>query len=316
MPKIEPAVTQLFYNFPAGTSYIDIAKDLSMVNRRLYRSGMVYAIQDIQLLNGLGTKASDISMVTFGTAGNSWIVHNAWKKGFRAWRNQMNELKRGLGSNVEGKWADFKVYLDDSMEDGTILSPLASDGAAYATGEWNHSKLVFDDDGTEREYKMHIIGGSNLTDTNEESAIGLIYEYGISRPRVNEGDPDVFSGLSDSVYAKMLGTDELSDMMVDNIEGDNDNPPYDFDNYPGASSNADAAVLARIASVNSTQSQVTVPGFIAPCGLIQVVTQELSLSDATSADGTYGAGTAPTIQAIITVATGPYRGVLAQKMGQ
>ena len=32
--------------------------------------------------------------------------------------------------------------------------------------------------------------------------------------------------------------------------------------------------------------------------------------------GTYGSGTAPTIQAIITVATGPYRGVLAQKMGQ
>lgn len=316
MPKIEPAVTQLFYNFPDGTSYIDIAKDLSIVNRRLYRSGMVYAIQDIQLVYSGGTKATDIGIVSFSTAGNSWIVHNAWKKGFRAWRNQVNELKRGLGADVEGKWADFKVYLDDSMEDGTILTPVASDGAAYATGEWNHSKLVFDDDGTEREFKMHLIGGSNLTDTNEESAIGLIYEYGISRPRVQTDDPDVFSGMSDSIYAKMLGTDEMSDMMVDNIEGDNDNPPYDYDNYPGASSNADAPVYVRFASVNATQSQVNVPGFIAPCGLLKVESQELALTDASSPDGTYGAGTAPTIQAIITVATGPYRGVLAQKMGQ
>ena len=316
MPKIEPAVTQLFYNFPAGTSYIDLAKDLSMVNRRLYRAGMVYAIQDIQLLNGLQTKATDISTVGFYTAGNSWIVHNAWKKAFRAWRNQVNELKRGLGSNVEGKWADFKVYLDDAMEDGTILTPLASDGAVYSAGEWKHSKLVFDDDGTEREFKMHLIGSTNLTDTNEESGIGLISEYSRSRARVSEDNPETFNELSDSIYAKLLGTDEMSDMMIDNLEDDNDDPPYDFDSYPGGGVNADAPVLVRFGSVNATQSQVTIPGFIAPCGLIQITTQELALDDATSADGTYGSGTAPTIQAIITVATGPYRGVLAQKMGQ
>ena len=54
MPKIEPAVTQIAYALPAGTSYVDLAKDLSMINRRLYRSGMVYAVQDIQLVVSSG----------------------------------------------------------------------------------------------------------------------------------------------------------------------------------------------------------------------------------------------------------------------
>ena len=312
MPKIEPAVTQIAYALPAGTSYVDLAKDLSMINRRLYRSGMVYAVQDIQLVVSAGTKQTDIIHVTFETSGNSWIVHNAWKKGFRAWRNQVNELKQGLGSNIEGKWADFKVYLDDSMEDGTILTPVAGDGAAYQTGEWKHSKLVFDDDGTEREFKMHLIGSSNLTDTNEESGIGLITEYGKSRARVSQDQPDTFAEISDSIYAKMLGTDEMSDMMVDNLEDDNDDPPYDFDNYPGGGSNADCAVPVRYGTVTSANGMTTVPGFIAPCGLIKIQSNEFQLDGSSL----YEVATAPTVGMILTVATGPYRGVLAQKMGQ
>ena len=56
--------------------------------------------------------------------------------------------------------------------------------------EWDYSALVFDDDGTERDLKMHLIGSSDLTDTNEESGIGLVNEYQISRTTVQINDPD------------------------------------------------------------------------------------------------------------------------------
>ena len=321
MAKIEPAVTQLLYLVPDGTSYIDLAKDLSKVNRRLYRQGMTYVIQDVQVGLASGMKASDVWTCAFSTSGNSWIVHNAWKKGFAAWRKQTREITDSIG--IEGKWSDFKVYLDDSMEDGTILEPYAGDNAVYQAGEWEHSKLVFDDDGTEREFKMHLIGSSNLADTNEESGIGLIQEYADSRSRVR-ATPSSESEASDTIYAKLLGhaSDELTDMMVDNVEGDNDSPPYDIDDYPGGAANADAPVPVRFGSVSGTQTTTTMGGFIVPCGLLKLFTAESALdtngflADASTANGVYAQGTAATAAVLVTVASGPYRGVLAAPMGQ
>ena len=328
MAKIEPAVTQLLYPVPDGTSYIDLAKDLSKVNRRLYRQGYTYVVQDIQCVVPAGLRPSDIATFTFSTAGNSWIVHNAWKKGFAAWRRQVREVERGTGIKA-GTWNDFKVYLDDSMEDGTTLEPYAGDNAVYQAGEWDYSALVFDDDGTERDLKMHLIGSSDLTDTNEESGIGLINEYENSRAEVQAFSPDNPSDASDTIYAKLMGTDELTDRLVDNIESANDSPPYDQDDYPGGAANADAAVPVRLAAVSGTQAIMLTPGFIAPCGLIKVFTSELSLTDAhavtladdSTSDGpgpnsVYQSGTASQSYVIITVASGPYRGVLAAPMGQ
>ena len=315
MAKIEPAVTQLAYLVPNGDSYIDLAKDLSKVNRRLYRQGMTYVIQDIQVGLSVGMTATDVWQCTFATAGNSWIVHNAWKKGFAAWRRQVREVEKGTGVKA-GTWNDFKVYLDDSMEDGTTLEPYAGDGAVYLTGEWDYSSLVFDDNGQERDLRMHLIGSSNLVDTDEESGIALIQEYANSRASVQEEEPEVPSGASTSIYAKLsgLGDDELMDDMVNNVEDKNDSPPYDFNDYPGGATNADSAVPQRIGSVNATQSTATMPGFIAPCGLIKINAGEVQLESSTPP--IYEATAASTTLVILTVAAGPYRGVLAAPMGQ
>lgn len=321
MAKIEPAVTQLLYLVPDGTSYIDLAKDLSKVNRRLYRQGYTYVIQDIQVGVANGMKATDVWSCAFSTAGNSWIVHNAWKKGFAAWRNQVREVERGTGIKA-GTWNDFKVYLDDSMEDGTMLEPYAGDNAVYLAGEWDYSALVFDDDGTEKDLKMHLLGSSNLADTNEESGIGLINEYQNSRSTPEGTSPATPAGASDTIYAKLMGTDELTDRMVDNIEAANDDAPYDLTDYPGGAVNADSAVPVRFGSVSGNQTTSTMAGFIVPCGLIKVFTAESALDtngflqDASTANGVYAQGSASTSAVLITMASGPYRGVLAAPMGQ
>ncbi len=333
MAKIEPAVTQLLYQVPDGASYIDLAKDLSKVNRRLYRQGMTYVVQDIQFGVSSGMRSSDVQALTFSTAGNSWIVHNAWKKGFAAWRRQVRDVERGTGIKA-GTWNDFKVYLDDSMEDSNaILEPYAGDGAVYQAGDWDYSALVFDDDGTEKDLKMHLIGSTDLTDTNEESGIGLINEYEISRALVHGNDPDNHAEASDSIYAKLMGTDEFTDRVVDNVEAANDNPPYDRDDYPGGTANADVAVPVRFGSVTAQQAISNMAGFIVPCGLLHVYNSEMSLTNTTESatdlgdvGGTgvaspgplsvYGSGSAQTAYVIITMAPGPYRGVLAAPMGQ
>ena len=320
MPKIEPAVTTMWYTVGTGDSYIDLAKDLSAINRRLYRQGYVYAVQDIQLGMMAGMRATDIAQFSFSVVPNTYMTHNAWAKAFRAWRRQQKEITDHLGP-ISGKWADFKVYLDDSMEDGTILTPTSGDGAAISTGEWEHSKLVFDDDGTEREFKMHMIGSSNLTDTNEESGIALIEEYADSRAYPNE-EPAVLGAASNTIYAKLMGTDEMSDMLVDNAESDNDLPPYDVDDYYGGAANGDASHPVAIAAVSGTESVLRIPGFIAPCGLIKVAVNELRLVEGGDANANltsqsvYAVHTSEQAVIGITVAVGPYRGVLATPMGQ
>ncbi len=309
MAKIEPAVTQLLYIVPNGASYIDIAKDLSKVNRRLYRQGYTYVVQDIQVFLNSGMKATDVQSLQFSTMGNSWIVHNAWRKGFKAWQKMQNEFMDGQGSRLKGKWADFKIYLDDSQAGGTTLEPYAADGAVYATGEWITSNFVYDDAGTSQSPSIHMIGSSTA-----DSAIGLIQAYGDSR-NYPTSEPRHPSALNTGFYAEFHGVGDIDDELGTDIEDDNDLPPYDQDEYAGGSTNADAAVPVRWVSCNATQGSTTAAGFIAPCGLIKIDNQEYALADS-SFDAAYGSGAAASSAVLITVASGPYRGVLAAPMGQ
>lgn len=330
MAKIEPAITTLLYQIPSGVSYIDIARDLSRCNRRLYRQGRVYAIESITVMaNGVGMRASDVLISNWQSMGNSYMVHEAWEKAFTEWKAHLAEYSTAA---QRGKWNDFKIYLDDSMEDGTINDVYASDGAAVSAGEWEYSKFAWDDDGTEQILKMHMIGSSNLNDTNYESGIALIEEWADQRPGTQESPP-IPGSWSNTIYAKLKGTDELTDLVVENIETDNDQAPYHADDYYGGATNGDSAQVERIIGVTPSEFTRTVPGFIAPCGLIRVQTEELSLTNTTetatdigdpAATGVaspgplsvYQSGSSTTSIAVIRLVPGPYKGVLAPPMGQ
>ncbi len=310
MAKIEPAVTQLLFHVADGVSYIDLAKSLSKVNRRMYRQGYTYVVQDIQMLCNVGNKPSDITHLAFSTMGNSWVVHNAWTKGYQAWRKMQNDFQGGQGSRLKGKWADFKIYLDDSMAGATILEPIAGDGAAYDAGEWVYSNFVYDDAGTSRSPVITMIG-----DVTEDSTIGLIEAYANSRayPTLSADSPyEVQTGF----YAQFYGVGDIDDELGDDIRDDNDLPPYDQDDYPGGETNADAAVPVRIVTTTGAQGSTTASGFIVPCGLLKIDATELHVATAEDPNQVYADTTSVTTAVIITMASGPYRGVLAAPMGQ
>ncbi len=327
MAKIQPAVTQLLYQIPAGASYIDLAKDLSIVNRRLYRQGMTYVIQDIQLAMSAGMRSTDVYQISFSTMGNSWMVHNAWTKAFRTWQRMQNEYMDGAGASLKGKWADFKIYLDDSHAGASQLAPYAGDGAAYATGEWVYSNFVYDDAGTARSPSMHMIGS-----VTADSSIGLIEAYANSR-NYQGTEPNNPAEIATGFYAEYHGVGDIDDELGADIRDDNDLPPYELDDYPGGDSNADTPIPVRFGSVNASQSTSTLPGFIAPCGLIRVYSNEIQLTNTTESAtdigdpastgvaspgplSVYEDAVPPTAAAVVTLAVGPYRGVLAAPMGQ
>jgi hypothetical protein len=49
---IETAETDLWFDLTeAGTYYIDVAQCLSLVNRKMYRQGMQYAVENLEMFS-------------------------------------------------------------------------------------------------------------------------------------------------------------------------------------------------------------------------------------------------------------------------
>jgi len=265
---MQPAQTVLTYEVPAGSSYIDIAEGLSQVNRRAYRQGMEYAIGKITFAYaGIPQQVMNVSLAV-ATAGNTWVVHNAWKKAYAHWIAQQRTARRLIGQSAKPTWEDFKVYLDDAHRAGTRLGVLAGDGGAVGTGEWDYSQLIWeaDDNSIDRPY-LHLIGGDVST-----TDWGLILGYQQSRATVQPEDPDLPDEYSTNMYAR-LATDEnvVADEVANQMEETNDEPPYDQDDYPGNDTNSDAPWLQQFAVASSTIPVGVVPGFVAQCGLFKLV---------------------------------------------
>lgn len=321
MAKMEPCQRTLLYTVtPSSGAFdvvLDVAKDLSAVNRRLYRQGMQYHISNIRIATGKGTVFAAVS-----TAGDTWMVHNAWKKGFRMWRDQRNEATNAVGI-PPGKWEDFKIDLWDGSS--TPLDSLVG-GDAATDDEWALSKVFWDDDGTEQDPTFCLIGATNAT-----TKIGLIQEYHISRPRPDAFNPDVDADASDSIFAKMLPMqDELTDELIGNIEDDNDNPPYNLDEMVGGDTVGDEPIVQTMILANSHIIGNSGP-FTAECGLIRLngssmLTAEVPRDQSQSVsdpivvnydDIQYVEENDDSVKVIeVTVTPGPYRGVLAVPMGQ
>lgn len=291
MAKIVPAQTRFVVLCPSGTAVnVDIAQCLSILNKRMYRQGMNYYVEGMKFVAvGAGGNVQ--------TACDTWITHNAWKKGYDCWIEQQREFAKQCGdagqSDPRGKWADFKVLLDD--EGLNFVTPVDGNIEAYLTGEWVYSNFVYDDAGTSRSPAIALIGG-----TTDDSHIGLIQSYGDSR-NYPGGAPDNPAGMQTGFYAQFHGVGDIDDELADDIRDDNDLPPYDLDDYPGGASNGDYPMIQDVFATTSEFPVATAGGFLAPCGLLR-----LNQSNAGSA----------VAAVVITIGVGPYKGVMASRMGQ
>jgi len=305
MSKIQPAQRVLQFTVPPGESYIDLAASLSAVNRRFYRQGMQYAVSKIEFAFAGKPASADFVAVTAYTAGSTWVVHNAWKKAQAHWLAQQREARKLIGQSAKPSYEDFKVYLDDTHRAGTILPVVAADGAAVSAGEWDYSRFVWEaDDNSIDEPYVHLIGG-NVSSTDW----GLILNYQESRATIQAEDPALPAEYSTNMYA-LMATDEnlVVDEVAQNMESDNDTPPYDHDDYPGNDTNSDRPWAQETQFASAGNPNATLDGFAAQCGLILINSQGY----ATNGDET----SAPPIAMLVHLAPGSYKGVLAEPMGQ
>lgn len=316
--KLQPAITDLYFtnldtNDPISTistMYVDTARELSKVNRRLYPQAYMYAYNGMSFVyRGNMASVATIEM-KIKTAGNTWVVQNAHTKGEALW-NQMNDLVLEDNPSIKGKWADFKIRLTKDQ-----LLPLtlkARDGAGnyYKDGEWAYSYYVMP--------QHDVDPGSGLPLPADEYAAALIgpdggsiksltQAYQESRSTVSADMPNVPAGVSTSFFNLLTDSGSQEPELADVIIDANDNPPYDIDEYPGGSTNAQVPVVVQYGAISAQEVDGRLGGFVAPCGLLQI--------DIECKDAAGNPVATPIIDMLLHVAPGKMKGVMAVPMGQ
>jgi hypothetical protein len=302
----------LYYDLEhSGTSedahYIDLAKDLSAVNRRLYRQGRNYSISNISVHDSQGD-----ARVLVSTAPNTWATHAAWELCFNGWKDQRAQVLADQKHLQSPRWADFKVYLNkEHVIDADWPKPTEDENNDITFGEWDYADMSFFRSGTRYDnYAVGLMGAHYLSSiTNETtpedasydgymSAIETLQEIR-SNPPTFDNDGGVLAQMSFSMDVPAAILDVITEI---NKEGDE--PPYSLE-FVGSNNNPTndtGAWPVRECHIASTYGPIAMMGAIpnVPCGLLQIET--------TSSESN-------TIGLLIELTPGSYKGVHAPPMG-
>ncbi len=328
MKKVQPSVETLtFYLGATGvatedpgtvpghsTYYCDLSQVASLANRRFYRQGLNWAVGGFRLNSTnvvVGTtqpvSTAPEGAVTVQKLPNTWVMSNAWEKGFRAWM-KMNKEALAEAPSVKPKFLDFKIFMDEThfksgfsdnilptVADTTFVT--STGGFTDATpGEWESSKLripagvAAPGDTTEREI---MAVGPNFGAAGNGAVVSLIDGYAASRGLPNIEDPntpddaDYATGLWPENWHSALQSEgtEQDAVVLQDLINENNVAPYPFENgpnqaggtftdtqYPGGANQMNGLQMHTIENVTGTTvGGVTyLRGGNFPCGLIRI----------------------------------------------
>lgn len=311
--KLQPAMMTVEFLIPNGDSYIDLALALSLVNRRAYKQENVsYAVRSFEF------QASGTGTVAVGKLPDTWVYKNAYQK-TRALYHEMNDQVLDEEEGIQGKYADFKIYMDTAQQaetiqtannaNGKILTPLIGgaytsanfDGTGTIRANWDWSQLVIPNDptgGTTTRYYLHATGASTATSKS------LIEGYALSRARPQQQDPNtpVDAGWMNDLFDDGQQLDELRADLAD----DNDRPPYAVvphgtsgESYPGGSQEYPGVITHGFCNFTTTtvSGKNTITGGMFQNGLVKITN-----------------GTGATMQCLVHMMPGDHRGYMCEAM--
>ena len=289
-----PAVRYLRYNLTNSESpgvetshFIDLARDLSAINRRLYRQGRDYHVKRVSIVSsntiaatgwidydslpGTDNITQNAGRITVSTLPDSWTVRNAWKRGFDAW-NRMN--KRVLGGSkdqgsIKPKYHDFKIRgIGSYAPSPTYAVPVDNGSNALVLGEWTYSELVSPDGTTGADPMLMHMLGSHVGGPGVRTSISLVQSYANSRATVDVNEPNMSPVDSDDPIMNLFDDGTVIDEVVDNLLTHNEDMPYDNIDYPGEGSNMPQPLVVHQTTLGA-DGRSTVGGFNAICGLLE-----------------------------------------------
>lgn len=303
------AVSRLRFVFKdAGTYYIDLARALSLQERRMHRQKMIYTVYGGQMASHTDTSNST-ETVKINTIPNTWPMKLAINRGFRLWKKQRSIAMKNadLPRGISAKYSDFKILMNShhnetgeteaDTEGYTILPSSSHDANLWNANvpEWSAADIVFSPVGQEDNNVMPVedtfvlmaVGGTHSSSTSNNvttyTRVSLIRSWLDSRATPDtSGDPVLDADFNLDPLNNLFSNDDNQDEILDLIDSENDTPPYDeHDVFGSCQSTSTYDNLQRQCVVISTQYNKIQPvaGFQALCGLIQVKVDESSAGD-------------------------------------
>jgi len=293
--KIQPSQLELYFNIDEGTNYIDISQSVSLANRRFYRQGLNWALAGLTF-SRIDPVTSGASQVVVSKLPNTWVMSNAWEKGFRAWQKMNRESLEGTES-IKPKFLDFKIYADHQHSQNGSLNnklPIDSAGIPAKPGEWVYSKYVIptSSSGNVTDYDVIAVGASFQNFSKE---VSLIEGYAASRGLPNISDPNAPSDADDvgpntnpENWIGALDNDGTNQdrIVLDDMLSENNQAPYPFENgddpvnggtytdtmYPGGANQLKNLMTHDIGYFNpgNHANKIMLSGGNFPCGLIKI----------------------------------------------
>lgn len=306
--------------------YVDLARDLSAINRQLMRQGRVYRVKRVSVVSSNtiagvggywypgppgapGLIDRDAGFISASVVPTGWVQQKAWKRGFDAWNKMRKAAIAVTGATYpKARWADFKVYLSDDHRTGTKLVPLDNGGNQLQLGEWTYSELTTPDGTTTADaFQLHMLG-DHVGAAGSRTSVGLIRSFGETRynlfaePSSNNLDSDA----SDDPLANLFDDGTQVDEVLDDYSSENNLPPYAVaavggstvgDYYVGGQTNMPKPIVVSHGTLGA-DGRCTLAGFDAMCGLIEFEAKSPIANDVYSV--------------LVELAEGTYKGVRAE----
>ena len=313
----------------AATSYVDLAQCLSIVNRRTYDSGRNYHISGMQLVSTANQFDSSryAAAFQFSTLPDSWALRNAYQELKKKW-NKMGKKVLAINPGLAGKWRHFRMYMTDhhwadNADDGaggynntqSVTENLTPMELNPSQGEWLMSRFV-PPDWTEDEESDFYVTCATGEDRETGSGATLNFLCGSmmegfknSRPLISEDTNSPPPDFEDSWWYKLEDIGGQDPELLETIETEGAEAPYNVAQYPGCDGNGiivtqQYGMVANQAAGGAGQAFQNLPGFYCPLGYLAIT----PVSDSTISE------LKPRL--VITMSPGSHLGVHAPTLRQ
>lgn len=268
------AVSRLrFKSSGTGTKYIDLAKALSVQERRLHRQKQIYTVYGGYYVDSQGSR------IDLNVAPLTWVSKAAVNRGFKMWKKMTSMTLKDANATSNSRYRDFKVFLNQGGASSPLMPVDAAGNDLYASApEWDYTTLTSaDPDGpggtTPDSYELHIVGPTQSANpANDHTRVGLIQSWFDSRPAPEATQPEDIPNVADPLM-NLFDTGDVIDDRLTIINTENDACPYDeATTFGNATAYAAHSNLMRASTAFSSSANPVVPihGFQALCGLVQL----------------------------------------------
>jgi hypothetical protein len=251
-----------------------VDRALSQLNRRLYRQGRYYEVKvDIDV-------TADIDVEVYALR-DDWAVQKAYQMAYKMYLENTAEERERLGTNQVARWEDFRVQHGTLGTDvsSVLLYDASGVGTALTGGEFNDANVV-DASGTRKAFTW---GAASA------SLYSMLAEYDLAGNAQTTPSSVPAAGPYEDINT------EVNAETMDDLQGDNNSPPYD---QTSVAANTPWVKVAELGLQSSAQ-KLSTGYFTAPCGIVVIRGVGAASNDA---------------KLSFTVKAGDYKGVHAPSM--